>query len=88
MNINKDDCLYFIVKEFIQKTISEQKIISIFLDSGVKLQGIPISFDNQAIMLKCTRDKANILVMTSGIRTISDKQNMDNRDRGVFGGAE
>lgn len=58
--------------------------IAVFLDNGVKLQGVLVAYDKQSITLQCVRDKSKMLVMIWCITTISDRQVNDNKDKGVF----
>lgn len=79
LSINKSVWL-----DFIEQAYQAKKSIAIFLNTGVKLQGHIIAYDEQALRLKCTRDKTNIIVFCSNITTVSDREAND-QERGLFG---
>lgn len=80
MNSNKTPSVWL---DFIQNIFENKRSVAVFLNTGVKIQGTIVAYDQEALRLKCTRDKTNIVVFTTSITTISDKENSE-QERNMF----
>ena len=62
-----------ITKTFLEHAKKECNLVSVFLSTGVKLQGNVIDFDEDSILFSCPKDDNQIVILLQYITTISRK---------------
>lgn len=61
-------------KEFLEIAKKEQHLVSVFLSTGVKLQGHIVNYDNETLQFLCPKDNNRIVIFLQYVTTISSKQ--------------
>lgn len=74
--VEKDaDAKPSVLSQFLKHVIENKKLISVFLETGVKLDGYVMEHDQQSIKLKYRN--TILIIMTKHITTIADKDQAD-----------
>lgn len=64
-------------KEFLEVAKREKHLVSVFLSTGVKLQGNIVNYDNETLQFLCPKDGNRIVIFLQYVTTISSKQDTD-----------
>lgn len=62
-----------ICEDFLKRIMNEHGAVSVFLSTGVKLQGQIIDFDKYCLQLACGRDSILTIVPTAYITSITER---------------
>lgn len=71
---------------FLEEHKNNRKVVTMFLDFGVKLQGIIADYDNEYIRMNYLSHNPEtvMIVAVNKICTFTNKEAPQNTDRGVF----
>lgn len=62
-----------IMENFLQEAKQNNYLVSVFLSTGVKLQGHVVQYDDNTVYFSCSKDANRMVIFTSYITTLSYK---------------